>query len=257
MGKKNVLLVGETWVSAATHFKGFDSFGSTTFHSGAEPLIEALANSEFELRHMPAHEAVESFPFELEGLHAYDAIMLSDIGANSILLPAQVWLHGKPMPNRLKLIEQWTALGGGLLMIGGYLSFQGIDGKARWSRTPVERALPVDCLPYDDRIEVPEGFVADVLLPQHPIMSGLDGLWPPLLGVNEVRLKQRPDIQVIAQLPSEHGGYPLLVTGRHGNGHTVAWTSDIGPHWLPASFSQWAGYAKLWRNVLQWVTQTG
>ena len=33
--KKKVLLVGESWVSAATHFKGFDSFGSVTFHLGA------------------------------------------------------------------------------------------------------------------------------------------------------------------------------------------------------------------------------
>ena len=34
----NVLLVGESWVSAATHYKGFDHFGSVTFHLGAEPL---------------------------------------------------------------------------------------------------------------------------------------------------------------------------------------------------------------------------
>ena len=39
---KRVLLVGETWVSAATHFKGFDQFGSVTFHSGAGPLARAL-----------------------------------------------------------------------------------------------------------------------------------------------------------------------------------------------------------------------
>ena len=35
--KKKVLLVGETWVSAATHYKGFDNFSSATFHSGAAP----------------------------------------------------------------------------------------------------------------------------------------------------------------------------------------------------------------------------
>ena len=35
--KKKVLLVGETWVSAATHYKGFDNFSSATFHSGASP----------------------------------------------------------------------------------------------------------------------------------------------------------------------------------------------------------------------------
>ena len=189
---KKVLLVGESWVSAATHYKGFDQFGSVTFHLGAEPLVNALKDSPFNLTYMTAHEAVEQFPFTLEGLKAYDAIMLSDIGANSILLPPDVWLHGKPAPNRLKLIRQWTEEGGGLMMIGGYLSFQGIDGRARWHRTPVEDALPVTCLPYDDRIEVPEGFEADVIAPDHPVLKGLGGTWPLLLGANEVKLREGP-----------------------------------------------------------------
>jgi uncharacterized membrane protein len=255
VARKKVLLVGETWVSSATHFKGFDSFGSATFHCGAKPLIDALSDSPIELHHMPVHEAVESFPFDLAGLRQYQAILLSDIGANSLLLPAEVWLHGKPVPNRLKLLEDWTAKGGGLVMMGGYLSFQGIDGKARWARTPVERALPVDCLRYDDRIEVPEGFIADILARDHPILAGLDGPWPALLGANEVRLKERADVAVLARLPLDQGGHPLLVTGRHGKGRTLVWTSDIGPHWLPTSFSEWHGYSRLWRNALEWVTQ--
>ena len=46
-------------------------------------------------------------------------------------------MRGKPVPNRLKLLRDWTANGGGLAMIGGYFSFQGIDGRARWHRTAV------------------------------------------------------------------------------------------------------------------------
>ena len=60
---KKVLLVGESWLSSAAHFKGFDHFGSVTFHSGADPLIKALAGSPFELIHLPAHEAVERSAF--------------------------------------------------------------------------------------------------------------------------------------------------------------------------------------------------
>ena len=59
---------------------------------------------------------------------------------------------------------------------------------------------------------------------------------------------------LLARLPAEQGGHPLLVTGQHGKGRTLAWTSDIGPHWLPDSFVKWPGYAKLWRNALAWVT---
>ncbi len=255
MTRRKVLLVGETWMSAATHFKGFDHFESASFHSGAQPFIDALAGSEFELRHMPVHEAAEAFPFELGALQSYDVIMLSDIGSNSLLLSPEVWLHGRPTANRLKLIERWTAQGGGLIMIGGYLSFQGIDGRARWARTPVEQALPVECLPFDDRIEVPEGFVAEILLTDHPIVHGLRGPWPRLLGMNEVRAKSRPDVQVVARLPEAEGGHPLLVAGQHGNGRTLAWMSDIGPHWLPTPFAEWPGYRTLWRNALNWVTQ--
>ena len=138
---------------------------------------------------MPAHEAAEGFPFEMEGLAEYDAIILSDIGSNTLLLPPRVWLQSQTTPNRLKLIRDWVAQGGGLLMCGGYYSFQGIDGRARWRRTAVEEALPVTCLPYDDRIEIPEGCVAEIVAPGHPVFAGMDGAWPPLLGVNEVTAK--------------------------------------------------------------------
>jgi uncharacterized membrane protein len=249
------LLVGESWVSAATHYKGFDQFGSVTFHLGAEPLVEALRNSPYELTYMPAHEAVTGLPADLAGLEVYDAILLSDIGANSLLLHPDVWLRGKPFPNRLKLLRDWTAAGGGLVMVGGYFSFQGIDGKARWARTPVEEALPVTCLSHDDRLEIPEGFRAVVTgRSDHPILAGLGSDWPFLLGANEVKTKQDPGVEVLATLPEDQGGHPLLVTGHFGKGRTVAWTSDIGPHWLPQTFVEWEGYSRLWTNLLGWVT---
>ncbi len=250
---KKVLLVGESWVSSATHYKGFDQFGSVTFHLGAEPLVKALAGSEFELTYMTAHEAVDKFPYDMAGLDAYDAIILSDIGANSLLLPPDVWLHSRTVPNRLKLIKAWVEKGGGLLMVGGYFSFQGIDGKARWRRTPVEDTLPVTCLPYDDRVEIPEGAVADVVKPDHPVMAGLFGDWPLLLGVNEVEV--RDGAEVIARLPQDQGGHPLLVLGSYGRGRTAAWTSDIGPHWLSPAFCEWEGYGRLWENILGWMTE--
>ncbi len=255
--RKNVLLVGESWVSAATHYKGFDQFSSVTFHLGAEPLVDALKDSPFTLTYMPSHEAVRAFPSTLDELRRYDAVILSDIGANSLLLHQDVWLLGKPAPNRLKLIRDWTSGGGGLVMVGGYLSFQGIDGKARWRRTPVEAALPVECLPYDDRIEVPEGFKAKIVGPKnHPVLAGLGEEWPLLLGANEVTLKSLAGVELLATLPESEGGHPLLVVGTHGQGRSCAWTSDIGPHWLPASFVAWPGYGRLWQNILGWVTRS-
>ena len=248
-----VLLVGESWVSSATHYKGFDQFGSVTFHLGAEPLVAALKDTEYELTYMTAHDAVEAFPFKMEGLDAYDVIVLSDIGANSFLLPPAVWLRSQTVPNRLRLIKAWVEKGGGLMMIGGYFSFQGIDGKARWRNTPVEDVLPVTCHPWDDRVEMPEGAVADIVAPDHPVMAGLGGEWPLLLGVNEVMVRE--GAEVIARLPQDQGGHPLLVLGGHGKGRTAAWTSDIGPHWLSPAFCEWDGYGRLWKNLLGWLAQ--
>ena len=68
MAKKKVLLVGESWVSAANHYKGCDTFSIVTFHLGAEPLVKALKDSPFELTYMPAHDAADDFPFQMAGL---------------------------------------------------------------------------------------------------------------------------------------------------------------------------------------------
>lgn len=251
MPKRKVLLVGESWVSDAIHIKGFDHFSTATFHLGAEPLVAALAGSRLELRYMPSHEAQRDFPLRLEGLGAYDAIILSDIGANTLLLHPDTWVHSKPTPNRLKLIRTYVERGGGLMMIGGYFSFQGINGGARYRGTPIADVLPVEILPYDDRVEVPEGFTPAITNGRHPILQGFRGTWPSLLGFNEVKAK--PDGEVLATVSRSYGAKPLLVAGAYGKGRSLAWTSDIGPHWVPPEFSDWKGYGRLWRQSLAWL----
>lgn len=246
-----VLLVGESWTTSETHYKGFDQFGSVRFHTGAQPLLDAMKGSEIRIDYMTAHDAAEGFPFRIEGLADYDIVILSDIGANTFLLPPDVWLRSKTVPNRLRMLREWVAGGGNLLMIGGYFSFQGIDGRARWRATPVEDTLPVTCHPWDDRVEIPEGATAEILQPDHPVLAGLPSDWPPILGVNEVM--PRDGAQILARIPGDQGGHPLLVLGSHGKGRTAAWTSDVGPHWLSPEFCAWPGYAMLWRNLFGWL----
>lgn len=250
--KKSVLLAGESWTSTATHVKGFDLFASVTYHTGSEQFLALFEDSGYAVTHMPSHDAQTRFPSTLEGLQAYDAIILSDIGANTLLLHPDTWAHSRRTPNRLKLLRDYVEAGGGLMMIGGYLSFQGINGSARFRNTPVEAVLPVRCLPWDDRVEVPEGFTPEIVA-QHPVIAGLGTNWPYLLGYNEVELK--PDATLIASVPET--GHPLLAAGQYGAGRTLAWTSDMSVHWLPHEFSAWEGYGRLWRNCLDWLTQDG
>lgn len=242
-----VLIVGESWITNRIHYKGFDQFTDTMFEVGVTPLKEALAASGHEVLWMPAHEAQERFPTQRDGLSKVDILLLSDIGANTLLLHPDTWLRGKPTPNRLKLIRDWTHDGGGLAMCGGYYSFQGINAGAFYHRTPVEEALPVNISPYDDRVEVPEGASAEVTEPEHPILSGISGEWPVLLGYN--RVEAGPGTTVLARI----GGDPLLAVGEFGSGRTLAWASDIAPHWCPEPFVSWEGYAKLWDQAVSWL----
>ncbi|MCB5410889.1 glutamine amidotransferase [Pseudogemmobacter faecipullorum] len=248
---KKVLLVGESWVSSSTHFKGFDQFGSVTFHKGCKPLLDAMKGTDYEVTHMPAHEAQEDFPFTIEGIREWDIIIISDIGSSTFLLPQKVWIHSQTAPNRLRLLKDWVEEGGKLIMAGGYFSFQGIDGKARWRNTAVEEVLPVKCHPWDDRIEIPEGAQAHITDASHPLVKDMPNAWPPVLGVNEVVLKEGAEL--VATLPADQGGHPLLAAGKFGKGRSVVWTSDMSPHWLSPEFCAWEGYKQLWLNMFAWL----
>ena len=252
MNEIKVLLAGDSWVSTTTHVKGFNQFWTSEYQIGIEGLKRALEGSEVALTHLPGHLAPTEFPTEAEALSDYDVIVLSDIGADSLLLHPDTFVRGERTANRLKLIAECVAAGTGFLMIGGYYSFQGIYGAARYHRTPIEDILPVTMQTSDDRVEVPEGFepVFGDGGRSHPVVDGIDGDWPYLLGFNEVQPKPGATV-VLATGMGE--APPLMVVGNHGSGRTMAWTSDIGPHWLPPAFVDWPGYGQLWRQALTWL----
>lgn len=255
MPHRKILLAGESWTSTATHIKGWDQFASVTHHRGADPFITRLAGGGLDFTYMPCHEATERFPSSGAELDAYDCIILSDIGANTLLLPPEVWVHSRRAPNRLKLLRDYVERGGGLVMVGGYFSFQGINGGARYRNTAVEAVLPVSIHPYDDRLELPEGIVPHrtAAAAGHPVLQGVPDDLPFVLGINETVAK--PAATTLLALPDEEGGHPLLSVGTAGLGRTAAWTTDIGPHWLPYEFLDWAGFRPLWTNLLHWVSR--
>lgn len=246
-----VLIAGESWVTAATHLKGWDFFSSTTFHTGVEHLRRALEGQGIVAEHMPSHVASTEFPLTAAALRTYGVVILSDIGANTLFLHPETWLHGRPMPNRLRALAMYVQGGGGLAMAGGYYSFGGIYGAAHYHRTPVEAVLPVESAPHDDRVEVPEGFSPEVVAPAHPVVADIAGPWPALLGFNELRAKG--DAEVLAS----YEGLPILAVRRVGCGRTLAWASDVGPHWCPEPFVTWPGYARLWGQAVRWLAGEG
>lgn len=244
---KRVLIAGESWTVHSIHQKGFDSFTTTEYAEGVRWLRDALVAGGWAVDYQPAHVAARDFPATPEALDAYDVVMLSDIGANTLLLHPETFSRSKVLPNRLQSIRDYVLAGGGFVMVGGYLTFQGIDGKARYAGSPVEDVLPVRMSHFDDRVEAPQGVTPKLANPSHPIVDGLDELWPDLLGYNEVVAK--PDGEVVVRV----GGDPLIVAGSFGKGRSVAFTSDCGPHWAPPPFVDWPGYARLWTQLVNWA----
>jgi len=247
MAKIKFLLAGESWVSNSTHYKGWDFFSSTVYETGVEYLEKAFDNTDIEMIHMPSHLAAKEFPLSLDALRQYDVICLSDIGANTLLLHPDTWLAGKSTPNRLKLLVEWVQKGGGLMMCGGYYSFAGIYAGAKYYRSPLETILPVNIHTLHDRVETPEGAKPEMFDSAHALAAGMGTDWPSLLGFNELVLK--PEAQLVAKV-DEH---PLLAAMQVGQGRTLVWASDIGPHWCPVSFAEWPGYARLWNNAVKWL----
>lgn len=245
-----VLLAGESWISTATHVKGFDEFSSTTFHTGADAFIAAAASEGVHIEQIYAHDVPGSFPRTVEALSAYDVVILSDIGANSFLLPPDVFLEGRRADNPLLALAEWTRRGGGLMMAGGYLSFTGFQARANFARTPVADVLPVTMHPADDRVEAPQGATVAVTEPDHPAAAGWGALVdsaPTLLGYNLVEPRQ--DASVVATVD----GDVLVATREVGQGRSLVWTSDIGPHWCPEDFLAWEGFSPLVGGMLRWL----
>ena len=249
MSKIKFLLAGESWVSSSTHFKGWDFFSSTMYETGVEYLEKAFDNTDIEFIHMPSHIAATKFPASMEAIQEYDVICLSDIGANTLLLHPDTWVGGKSTPNRLKLIAEWVRNGGGLMMCGGYYSFAGIYGAGKYYRSPIEEILPVNIYTFDDRVEMPEGAKTEIIDADSVLVKGMGTDWPVLLGFNELELK--PEAKLVAKVDK----YPLLASMEVDKGRSLAWASDIGPHWCPESFATWSGYAKLWNNAVNWLAK--
>lgn len=242
-----VLLAGESWISQSTHIKGFDEFSSTTFHTGADAFIAAAASQGIEVEQMYAHDVPQRFPRTVDALSAYDVVILSDVGANSFVLPQETWLAGQRVDNPLVALADWTRGGGGLMMAGGYLSFQGFQARANFARSPIADVLPVGMHDFDDRAETPQGAATAVVDTDHPVGQAWTGGAPQLLGYNVVT--PREDATVVATVGSD----PLIATREVGSGRSLVWTSDIGPHWCPETFLEWDGFAPIVGAMLTWL----
>ena len=245
---RKILLAGESWMSYTTHVKGFDAFYTSVYETGEKWIKAALENGGYEVEFLPNHLANENFPFDMDKLKEYSCVILSDIGSNTLLLPAETFGRSIPKPNRCKLIKDYVLEGGSLLMIGGYLTFSGVDAKGRWGTTPVQDVLPVKVLEIDDRREHPEGIYPEISS-SHKALEGIEGKWPYFLGYN----KTIPMDDAVVPVTIDND--PLIAFAERGKGRSAVFTSDCAPHWGPPQFVAWKHYETLWQGILKWLTE--
>jgi uncharacterized membrane protein len=246
-----VLYIGDSETVISRYCVGADVFEQSYFNDNGRYLREAMADQDdIDLRHIVPANVPAEFPESDEALDAYDAVIFSDVGYNSMIFyPGLTPPYEYPLgPDRCQMVADFVARGGGFLMTGGYLSFAGFNGIARWHGTVIEEVLPVTVSPYDDRVEVVAGFQFDIIDPEHPTVSGLDwdGASFTMCGYNRVAMK--PEGHLVARYRED----PMLVTGRYGQGRTAAFMSDFAPHWA-GDFPLWEGYGHFWGQMLRWL----
>jgi uncharacterized membrane protein len=244
---KKVLLAGESWMSYTTHVKGFDAFYTSTYETGEKWLKAALEKGGYEVEFMPNHHVNEQFPYTAKDLSKYACVILSDVGSNTLLLPSATFTKSQAKPNRCAAIRDYVLSGGALLMIGGYLTFSGIDAKGRWGKTAVQEVLPVKVLDIDDRSEHSQG-IRPVVVKPHPALENIKGEWPALLGHNTT--EAMPYAEVAMTIDND----PFIAFSTHEKGKSAVFTSDCAPHWAPPEFVEWESYDKVWQGILDYLT---
>lgn len=254
-GKVRVLYVGDSSVttgalSASSNFS-YDQRG-VIIENAAQKILDAWhKNPRYEVSYLTGWDALAKFPETPEALRAYDVVILSDVDSDSLVLYPPERSTRAPMgPNRLKSIREYVRQGGALLMIGGYATFVGRHNAGNYHGTPVEEALPVNCLAVDDdRMETPEGVTVEVKQPQHPVLRGIDWSPSPIFnGYNRLEVKKGGEVLATFR----ETGDPMIVVWSFGKGRAMAFASDIAPHW-GAGFQGWKFYEQFWNQALDWL----
>ena len=208
--KKNVLYVGDSILTGpAGYLAGVMAYYNITFDylpSAIKFVSQLLVNN-------------------------YDLIIISDYPAANFT------------PAQLNALAQKIKLGTGLLMIGGWDSFTGLNGN--YNTTVLKDILPIEMLPTDDRVN----YCQTCLIKKetdHPIIESIpfDTMTPAIGGFNIIKAK--PDALTILSTQRFKNSFisqkfnftplektdPLLVVGQYENARVAALATDLAPHWV-------------------------
>ena len=203
-------------------------FGDGTLATSARYLAGVLVHYRIPFDHIPTHRRFTGKALR----RRYSLFILSDYPARNLSRSLQK-----------ELVEN-VKRGAGLLMIGGWSSFTGLDGC--YHHTPVGDILPVILSGRDDRMNT-EGGAVVYPKKRHPVLSGLSFRNAPVIaGFNRLNAKSSSQLilearKILPRYPRialEKKRYPFLVFSRYGKGKVAALATDVAPHWV-GSFVDW------------------
>ena len=242
-----VLLAGESFMITENHIKGFDFASLGRYDEPGAAFVKTLTELGMEVTYMQNHIAQQHFPETAEELKQYDVVILSDITSNTLLLDPDMMFNVKIHGNRLLAIREYVEQGGGFLMIGGYMSYCGLNGCARYNMTPLRDVIPVKMMNFDDRMDTPQGVSPYIIKADHPIMKGIEEPWPRYLGYSYI--EEKPGTEVVVGMGDSVG----LACAPFGKGRAVATAFDALPHWALPEVLEWKCYKQLWKNIIEWA----
>jgi len=183
--------------------------------------------------------------FTAEAMASYDAIFLAELvlsaGTNGSVLVE---------PGLQEAIKTAVSAGAGFVHIGGWCSYQGgnADWAGMWHGTPIDEILPVNISSSwdtnDDGVNVPRLDDAS-----HPIVAGLD--WRGIErfgGYNKVVAAEGATVV----MSDPRSKLPLIVTGKYGEGTTLAYTGGLAGGW-DEDFIKWVDFPQLWVQIAQFL----
>lgn len=198
-------------------------------------------------------ELATGFPATEEELFSYDGLVIGSVEA------------GFFTADQLRSIEAFVARrGGGLLALGGRLSFDG----GKYKGTTIDDLLPVALTggPVDD---------ANSFTPVYkPLLTGAGQAHPitrlfedraqnqktwnelPPVSVSQALTNVKPGATVLLEARKVDGGganIPLLVQQRYGRGQTLALTASDTWRWRMRMDSKNNAHETFWRQMLRYV----
>ncbi|WP_432798313.1 glutamine amidotransferase [Poriferisphaera sp. WC338] len=201
----------------------------------------------------------------------YKAIILSDYPSKLL------------SETQLEIIVEKTNMGRGLLMIGGWETYVGLDGG--YENTPLAKILPVSMQDVDDRNnnywpcfvdkQIDHPIAANLPFDTHATTVGGFNAFAPkseaitLLNISMHHASKSPN-GTFAITPTQ--SIPLLVINQNEAANVACFASDVAPHWVgplvdwgdqrlsaqapgsnPVEIGNW--YAQFFANLVKWTAK--